>query len=209
MTSLRRLASPFALVLFVTLTASFCIPLQAEEKKPAASGSKGKKEAPAALKLPFDRAAVKRVEAIRFKAPGESDKPDAQPADPYTFLGAGGKTDFTKLRELTVKKADLTEAQIGTLIQGVYGKNEKMPPAACYDPHHLFLFYDGEGKIINVVELCFSCTNVNSSPPMPEANWYRHDFRKLAKLCDEAGIGLESKTAAEYVRMLDVREGKE
>ncbi|MEZ0274522.1 MAG: hypothetical protein ACAH88_06425 [Roseimicrobium sp.] len=182
--------------------------VHAADPKAPAQKKETKKSTASLAALPFDRSAVVKVEAIRFKAPGETGKPDEQTGLDFSFMRRDEKPDLSKLRELTVKKAELTPAQIDKLIQCLYGKNEKMFSAACYFPHHLFLFYDASDNVINAVELCFSCTGVSASPHIPEKQWYHHDFRGLAKLCDECGIGLGSKTAEEYVRVLDAREEK-
>ncbi|RBP45651.1 hypothetical protein DES53_10233 [Roseimicrobium gellanilyticum] len=157
--------------------------------------------------LPFDRDAVARVEAIRFKLPETTLKNGEKvEMEDFSFLNGGHKVDLSRLEELSVKKAELTPTQIETLIQAIYGKNKKMPSAACYSPHHLFLFYDASGKLINSVELCFSCTGVVTSPELPEKHWYRHDFRKLAKLCEECGIGLHATTLKQFNKVMGTRE---
>jgi hypothetical protein len=180
----------------------------AADPKAPAQKKETKKSAASFAALPFDRSAVVKVEAIRFRAPGETDKPDEKSEFEFSFMNGNEKPDLSRLQELTVKKAELTPAQVDKLIQCLYGKNEKMFSAACYFPHHLFVFYDASGNVINTVELCFSCTGVAASPDMPKKQWYLHDFRGLARLCDECGIGLGTKTAEEYVRVLDRREEK-
>ncbi|MEZ0275043.1 MAG: hypothetical protein ACAH88_09070 [Roseimicrobium sp.] len=179
----------------------------AAEPKPPVTEKEGAETKASVTTLPFDRTTVVRVEAIRFKLPIETLKSGEKVIAEFSFL-SGRKVDLTRLEELAVKKVELTPTQIDTLIQALYGKNKKMSPAACYEPHHLFLFYDVSGGLINTVELCFSCTSVSAFPGIPEKQWYRHDFRKLAKLCEECGIGLELKSAEEYSQILDAREGK-
>lgn len=36
--------------------------------------------------------------------------------------------------------------------------------AACFNPHHAFVFYDESGKIIAYVDLCFQCGNYRYHP---------------------------------------------
>jgi hypothetical protein len=190
------------------MTAFGFLALQCPAAEPKASvtekKSKEAKASPAAL--PFDRSSVARVEAIRFKLPEETLKNGEKIEAEFSFLRGGDKVDLTRLEELSVKKAELNPAQIETLIQAIYGKNKKMPSAACYNPHHLFLFYDASGKLINSVELCFSCTGVSTNPQLPEKNWSRHDFRKLAKVCEDCGIGLHDTTLKQFNKMMDLRE---
>jgi hypothetical protein len=178
----------------------------AEPKTPVAEKNSHETKASTAA-LPFDHSAVARVEAIRFKLPEMTLKNGEKvEMEDFTFLNGGHNVDLTRLEELSVKKAELTPAQIETLIQAVYGKNKKMPSAACYSPHHLFLFYDVSGKLINSVELCLSCAGVVTSPELPEKYWSRHDYRKLAKLCVECGIGLHDTTLKQFNKMMDKRE---
>lgn len=103
-------------------------------------------------------------------------------------------------------EAILKPDQVSRLVDAVYGSHEKTGPAACYDPHHIFLFYDTADVLIHVVEVCFSCTNLNSQPQIEESQWGRHDFRELARLCDEVGIGMNSGTAEDQIRFWDERD---
>ncbi|HEY1121160.1 MAG TPA: hypothetical protein VGE67_06150, partial [Haloferula sp.] len=119
-----------------------------------------------------------RVVAHRFQIPEEN---------PESFsLIQGGKVDLELLKKLSVAAAELTPAQTSTLLTGTFSdRRESM--AACYDPHHLFLFLDGEGKVLNAIEICFSCTAISTLPELAEDQWKHHDFRMLARLCEEIG----------------------
>jgi len=86
-------------------------------------------------------------------------------------------------------------------LTAVNGK-EAIHPAACYDPHHVFLFYSGEGTIVAAVEVCFSCTGICTMPGISEARWYRHDFAALARLTDELGLWQESRTVNEWEKAI-------
>ncbi len=71
-------------------------------------------------------------------------------------------------------------------------------PAACYDPHHIFVFYSGDGKAVAAVEVCFGCTRVSALPELTEPMWYRHDFSALAHLSDELGLWFGTRTVKEW-----------
>jgi hypothetical protein len=54
--------------------------------------------------------------------------------------------------------------------------------------------------------VCFGCINLHAQPDVGEPKWARHDFRELARLCDEVGIGMVSGTAKEQIRIWDERD---
>ncbi len=145
---------------------------------------------------------VTRVVAFRFVLPGE-DAPDTPMPSGFSLIDQSGKLDLTLLSELKVKEADLTIDQRDRLVAAVYGEHPVTSAAACYDPHHIFVFYDENGQIINLVEICFGCLNVHTYPELEETQWRRHDFRSLARLCDEIGIGMTSRTAEDLIRFWD------
>ena len=145
---------------------------------------------------------VAKVVAYRFASPGEGGV-----QEPTTLFTPEGQLDKEALTNLKRSEAVLTPGQVGRLVEAVYGDHGKTPPAACYDPHHIFLFYDADGELINAVEVCFSCTNLVAQPEIEESQWFRHDYRELARIGDESGIGMSSGKAEDFIRLWDERDG--
>lgn len=144
-----------------------------------------------------------RVVAYRFSSPEDG----GQPVEPgFSLVSREGVLNRAALELLKKKEVTLTTDQVGKLVDVVYGPNELESGAACYDPHHIFLFYGEAGRLLNTVEGCFSCVNIGCFPELPESQWRHHDFRRLARLCDEVGIGMTSGTAEDFIRMLDERD---
>lgn len=124
----------------------------------------------------------------------------------FSLITKDGKLDIATLKSLKVAQATLTRDQVNRLVDSVYGPHSQAGAAACYDPHHIFLFYDKADVLINVVEVCFACINLHAQPQIKEAQWNRHDFRNLARICDEAGIGLTSRSAEEQILIWDQQD---
>ena len=68
----------------------------------------------------------------------------------------------------------------------IYSKCKQIEMAACYNPRHLFLFYDKNGKIFEFFEICLECLQSKSSEKFPKVdicgkyyNIYEDNFRKI------------------------------
>jgi hypothetical protein len=139
--------------------------------------------------IAMDALKAAKVVAYRFAIPGEGDTESPQETG-FSLISQEGVLDFALLNKLEQAKATLTSEQVNRLVDAVYdGRHKETGPAACYDPHHVFLFYNSDNVVINVVEVCFGCINLRGQPQIGEEQWYRHDFRELARICDESGIG--------------------
>jgi hypothetical protein len=145
-----------------------------------------------------------RVVAYRFATP--NDGPADLPMESGFSLITDGGLDLATLEKLKIAEATLTSGQVLRLVDAVYGPHKKFGPAACYTPHHLFLFHDSADTLIQAIEVCFGCINLHAQPDVGEPQWARHDFRELARLCDEIGIGVGSGTAEEQIRIWDERD---
>lgn len=155
----------------------------------------------------IDPANAGKVVGYRFALPGD-DRPDLPVPSGFSLLNEAGEVDFALLEKLKQSEAVLSPGQAQTLNDAVHGDNPEWIGAACYDPHHIFISYDGSARVTGVVEVCFSCTKVRTYPDLAKARWWRHDFRELARLCDEIGIGLTSGTANEMIELWDERDAK-
>lgn len=136
-----------------------------------------------------------KVVGHRFR----SDNPEG-----FSFL-RGSAVDLTRLTEFSAASAELNQRQIQQLLEATFQSEPGLPAAACYDPHHLFLFKDAAGKVTHAIEICFGCTNISALPALSDQQWQHHDFRRLYQLCTD--LGLTEQPASEYFRIWDEREG--
>ena len=96
--------------------------------------------------------------------------------------------DLSTLEKLKVSSTELNPAQTKRLEDFVFSDVDPLPHVACYSPHQLFVFYDSEGTAKRAIEVCFLCNGLKTIPPLPEAQWRKHDLMALAQLCNELGI---------------------
>ena len=143
-----------------------------------------------------------RVVGFRFVLPGEGNT-NLPRQSGFSLMTQSGDLDLKLLDELKVKEAILTDEQRDRLVAAVYGDHPVTSSAACHDPHHIFIFYDESDRITNVVEICFACLSIRTHPGLEESQWRHHDFRSLARLCDEIEIGMTSGTAEEKIQFWD------
>ncbi len=174
-----------------------------ERPKPGASAAAEapvpKHEASLPLEHKWPPQAPFKVVAYRFVNP-------LGPGDGNFTLIKDSGVDLEKLKSMTVASAELNAKQAARLVDFIIGKHPKVSSAACYDPHHIFVFYNARGEVENAVEICFGCTSVITLPDVGEKQWYHYDFRGLARLCEEAGIGMQRGTAADFIAKMDERE---
>ncbi len=137
-----------------------------------------------------------KVIGYRFRLPSEDSK---EPVPSGFSLLRNAKLDEKQLVKLQHLSAELTAAQVKKLADAMLSP-KITTPAACYDPHHIFVFYDEMGKMTGAVEICFSCTGIIVLPELSEAQWYRQDYVALARLTDELGLWKEYQTVAEFER---------
>lgn len=57
-------------------------------------------------------------------------------------------------------------------------------PMACFEPKHAFIFYGGTG-IKGMIEICFQCNNIRSTPDIPAVSDY---FNKSGKTIQNYGF---------------------
>jgi hypothetical protein len=144
------------------------------------------------------------VIGYRFKIP--SDDVEGPVPSGFTLLTKTGLNEKL-LKKLTIKSAKLSSDQVSKLMKATFSASERSSPAACYDPHHIFVFYAEDGSVTNAIEVCFYCTGVSTRPPIKEEDWYRHDFLALARLADECGLWIEKRTVKAYETLQLERKG--
>jgi hypothetical protein len=152
-------------------------------------------ETPAKPVATWPASGYTRVVAYRFKFP---------PTE-YFSLIEKSSVNMEQLKKLAVKSAVLNEAQTKKLLDATFSP-KRMTSAACYEPHHIFVFYDKNDKVTHAIEVCFDCTSVHATPDLTKSQQYRHDFRALALLCDELGVWLLGNTTKQYFQIWDERD---
>ena len=120
---------------------------------------------------------------------GYSFVPDSKD-DEFTLL-RDGKFNEAKLKEVKTKEAVLAANQTKNLLKATFDYSRRTQGAACYEPHHIFVFYDSASHPIGAIEICFSCRHIGSWP-VPAKQVNGHDFAALAKLSWKLGLGLGS-----------------
>lgn len=130
-----------------------------------------------------------RVTCYRFSIPDEVESS-------FTLLKSQ-RLDQGLLASLKVASTDLSSVQTQRLRDALLSPSEGRP-AACYSPHHIFVFYRSDGSVSGAAEVCFECISVSTLPEMSEPQWYHQDFVALARLVDELGLWPEGDTVAEW-----------
>lgn len=145
-----------------------------------------------------------KVIGYRFQLPSDNAK---HPVPSGFTLLKKGAVDAVQLERFTIKSAELGQEHIQKLTAAVSAKRITYP-AACYDPHHIFVFYSETGTVVAAIEICFSCTGVAAIPAIAEPQWYRHDYAALAKLTDELGLWLGPPTVKDWIAERDIPSKK-
>jgi hypothetical protein len=81
----------------------------------------------------------------------------------------------------------LTPEQVAQLTSLVTGKHKPKSGGFCgYDPHHGFIFYGKDSKILGHLEICFRCSDNRSDPPKGLSHSW--DFHGLEQLVVKLGL---------------------
>ncbi len=67
----------------------------------------------------------------------------------------------------------------------------------CYDPHHAFVFYDGDWKVLASIDICFMCSDYAARPVGASE---RINLRALSAFCRDLGLPL-LKTSEAYSQL--------
>ena len=82
----------------------------------------------------------------------------------------------------------LTAEQTRALVAAVTGKRPAPQwAAACFNPHHAFVFYDAAQKPVGWVEVCFECGNAAAEPAQ---RGQVYDVAALEKLATDLRLPL-------------------
>lgn len=104
--------------------------------------------------------------------------------EPEVWLVQSGKIHRGVVDSLTKR---LTPQQIARLESQLTGTHAPQPGGFCgYDPHHGFIFYGKDARILGHIEICFLCTSGFHNPPNGlSSNW---GFEGIEKLVVELGL---------------------
>ena len=109
---------------------------------------------------------------------------DKHSLDP--ILNQDGSLNVTRMPDTGMS---LTDEQVEKLEAAVTGTHPEHPVADCLYPHHAFVFYDGSGKIVGHINLCFLCSNYSGEPSGFSINW---NLDELAEIFTEIGMPLHN-----------------
>ncbi len=133
-----------------------------------------------------------KVVGYRFEIPPEQD------GDGHFSLIRHGKIEADQLSWIQRGSAELTGDQTARLTGALVSK-DRYGPVACYLPHHIFVFYAGDGLPVAAIEVCFMCRAVQTFPDRPQALGCYQDLVCLAKLTNELGLWQDKETAAQWI----------
>ncbi|MBU7587921.1 MAG: hypothetical protein KAF42_01770 [Sphingopyxis terrae] len=63
--------------------------------------------------------------------------------------------------------------------------------AACFIPHHFFRYYDGSGRQLGEIQVCYCCQGVGMTPALRRTDSYdewQFDFPRVEKMLHEMGV---------------------
>ncbi|MFT3992285.1 MAG: hypothetical protein QM680_12835 [Luteolibacter sp.] len=96
-----------------------------------------------------------------------------------------------------VKSSILSHESAKSVASSVLSGSKSYLIKDCYNPHHLFVFYDPAGKPTAAIEVCFSCCRVKTMPEirtMDQSNTLETaDLARLAQIVSEAGLDLDTE----------------
>ena len=101
--------------------------------------------------------------------------------------------------------AKLSDEQVERLQDALRSKQERIPGALCYLPHHGFVFFDADGKPMGHIELCFQCGNVDSSPKGPPDNEW--NWEEISKILGELKIPILEEDE-DYTKLYEAKDKK-
>ena len=79
------------------------------------------------------------------------------------LLSEKGIIDLDDLRWLQARSVKLEKPQVDFLLKHTFASEKKSVPAACYEAHHVFVFYSKDQPVA-AIELCFQCNSARCRP---------------------------------------------
>lgn len=100
----------------------------------------------------------------------------------------GDEVRGEQLTKVKRKEVVLKPDQTTRLLKSALFSSDNGAPAACYYPHHIFVFYKGDAAVA-AIEVCFHCNGKKTWPPAENA--VGTDYPALATLSGELGLGTD------------------
>jgi hypothetical protein len=84
----------------------------------------------------------------------------------------------------------LNNSQVAKLCDAVHGLRPAPTwEAACFNPHHAFLFYSATGDIVGEIDICFQCGNKYGKPDGYATTW---DLPAIEAIFKELNLPIEN-----------------
>ena len=123
---------------------------------------------------------------------------DYESGDGRFSLIKDGKLDAARLAQISTGSATLAPDQVAGLTSALIPKH-RYDFVACYDPHHVFVFYSEAGAVVAAIEICFKCRGLVAIPKMPDSFAQHHDLITLARLVDSLGLWQDRDPCAQWI----------
>jgi hypothetical protein len=115
--------------------------------------------------------------------------------------GKDFRLNHTKLARLSRVSRELGPVQIERLLTATFAPKGDTGYGACYQPHHIFVFYGPDGVATQAIEVCFGCRNIIVAPE-PADGTPSASLRELATLCSDLGLWFQDETLPDYLARL-------
>ncbi|MFD2160043.1 hypothetical protein ACFSW8_14135 [Rubritalea tangerina] len=127
--------------------------------------------------------------------PPSSDDPfsgDSETWIPNNILRRGHIVDVASLISRTTAQKILDKETTARFIGAISEQTKKNLVMDCYDPHHIFVFYDHYGKPVSAIEICLTCGRVKMLPSQSvrHDNLYGTDLELIAEILDSIKLSL-------------------
>jgi hypothetical protein len=88
------------------------------------------------------------------------------------------------------KEKKMSPAEVDRLLKATFSfaPEYRWPKSACYNPHHVFVFYDKGGKAVAAYEICLECLGCIFWPE-PKEKIEAVDYIGISKLLGGLGLG--------------------
>ncbi|QDT03850.1 hypothetical protein K227x_22350 [Rubripirellula lacrimiformis] len=106
--------------------------------------------------------------------------------DAWEPIISGGELNATRMPTEGIL---LARSQVERLEAAVTGTHPDRGAGLCLYPHHAFLFFDGEGKVVGSIDVCFLCQSYRSQPAGYARNW---DLLSIGELILDLGLPLRN-----------------
>jgi hypothetical protein len=183
--------------LFILLTLFIISPLQAENKN-----SLRIKDLP---NWAFCTAYVLRDTDKRDERPTDPNTKDPladKVTTPYGILHGSNIIDVESLLSRTTDQKRLDKIASKLLLNALSFDDKKNAVMDCYDPHHIFVFYDYDGKPVAAVEVCLTCRHIKLEASQEGTqNLYGTDMISIVQILADLKLSLHPyKSTEDFIK---------